>query len=138
MIENRLQILLIEDNRGDAQLIREIITDTGIDNDVTWINDGEKAVDYFRRGNRADIVILDLNLPKMNGHEVLGFLRSNGLCPPTPVVIMTGSTSPTDMKLARENGVKCYMVKPMTVEEMDETAAQLKLILLDRKGCHCE
>jgi CheY-like chemotaxis protein len=131
------KILLVEDNEGDAGLLREVLNNTGIEHELTVLEDGEKAIRFFEKGGHPDLVVLDLKLPKLNGHQVMQFLRERGLCGDLKVIIMTGSDSPSDREQARRNGVTCYMVKPMTVLEMDHTTEAIKNILLGIRSCNC-
>jgi CheY-like chemotaxis protein len=131
------KILLVEDNEGDARLLREILTNTGIEHELTVLEDGEKAIRFFEKGSHPDLVVLDLKLPKVNGHQIMQFLRERGLCANLKVIIMTGSDSPSDREQARRNGVTCYMVKPMTILEMDRTTEAIKSVLLGIRSCDC-
>jgi chemotaxis family two-component system response regulator Rcp1 len=131
-----LQIILIEDNKSDAHLIEEVLKDTGIEHRLIWLSDGEKALQYFET-NSADFILLDLKLPMFSGHQLLDQLKKNGIVGRTPVVILTGSSSPDDRELAKEKGVVCYLVKPMTIEEMDRMTTTLKYILLGERSCDC-
>jgi CheY-like chemotaxis protein len=130
-----IQIVLVEDNRSDASLIEEIIADTRLEHSLTWLRDGEEAIGYFDKGGWADFIILDLNLPKVNGHEVLRFLRGHKACRDIPVIVMTGSTSPLDRSLAKDRGVRCYLVKPMTIEEIDLITRSLNDIFMNPRLC---
>lgn len=131
------RLVLIEDNRSDANLIEEMLGETGLEHELIWLHDGEEAIKFFKDGGRADLILLDLNVPRFNGHEVMRFLNEEGLCQGTPVVIMTGSTSPTDQAKAREEGAIFYLVKPMTMEEIDRTVGSLKKIMLDLPNSSC-
>ncbi len=126
-----LRILLIEDNESDALLMREMIDDTGLETEITWLNDGEKAMKFFDEGKKADMVLLDLNIPKVSGHEVLALLKDSDVLTNVPVVIMTGSSYPQDRERTKESGVVCYLVKPMTIKEMERTTEILKDIMLE-------
>lgn len=130
-----LQIVLVENNRSDAHLIEEIITDTRVKYQLTWLRDGEEAISFFERGGKADYIILDLNLPKVNGHEVLRYLKSHHGHDGVPVIVMTGSISPQDRTLARERGVRSYLVKPMTIGEIDQMVVELAAIFAHPTKC---
>jgi CheY-like chemotaxis protein len=132
-----LRVLLIEDNRGDADLTRELIKDTGIVHEIIWVDDGEKAIEFFQGGENVDLIIVDLKLPRVSGHEIMKFLRGQDNYATTPAVILTGSDSPSDQEIARKNGVVCYLIKPMTLWEMERTTSALKEILLGQRSCGC-
>jgi CheY-like chemotaxis protein len=124
-----LKVLLVEDNLADANLVKEYIRETGIAAQIMVINDGQQAIALFQRINdnieeRPDLVLLDLNLPRRNGHEVLEFIRRHD--GRIKVVIYSGSKSPDDVRRAKENKADGYLVKPMTVEEIDEVVKELR------------
>jgi two-component system, chemotaxis family, response regulator Rcp1 len=123
---------LIEDNPGDAILASEYLYETSYPVQITIIDDGRKAIDFFEnvsRGieERPDLVLLDLNLPRRTGHEVLSFIRSRGI--DVKVVIYSGSKSPLDVKRAEENKADGYLVKPMGAKEMSSIIKELKAFL---------
>ncbi len=129
-----IEVLLIEDNPADAYLACEYLNDTGYTVLVTKLQDGKAAIDFFQQvnvGNKKmpDLVLLDLNLPKQNGQEVLEYIRRQDHS--VTVVIYSGSTSPMDRKRAEKSNVNGYLVKPMTGEEMDEVVFQLRNFLKD-------
>ncbi len=137
-----IEVLLIEDNPADAYLACEYLNDTGFDVRVTKLQDGKAAIDYFEevlRGvrNMPDLVLLDLNLPKQNGQEVLEFIRRHDNA--VTVLIYSGSASPMDRQRAETSQVNGYLVKPMTGEEMDEVVFQLKKVLkgIDGRFASC-
>ncbi len=131
-----LRILMIEDNESDAVLMREMIDDTGLTTEITWLNDGEKAMKFFDEGKRADLVLLDLNIPKVSGHEVLTLMKESGNLTKVPVIIMTGSSYPQDRERTKESGVVCYLVKPMTIKEMERTTEILKEVMVGQRSCN--
>jgi CheY-like chemotaxis protein len=137
-----LDVLLIEDNPADAYLACEYLNDTGFPISVTKLQDGKAAIDYFEQVQKGtkqmpDLVLLDLNLPKQNGQEVLEFIRRQDS--DVTVVIYSGSTSPMDRQRAENSKVNGYLVKPMTGEEMDEVVYQLKKVLgsIEEKVASC-
>ena len=125
-----LRILLVEDNQADARMTGEILKDTGLEHELVWFNEGRKAVDYVRSDGNFDLFILDLNLPNFSGLEVAAALRKMGRFSNTPVIMMTGSNSPSDRAMAEGEGHLHYIVKPMTLEEMDRTVSEIKDIVL--------
>ena len=127
-----IEVLLIEDNPADAYLACEYLNDTGYFVLVTKLQDGKAAIDFFEQVHGGfkkmpDLVLLDLNLPKQNGQEVLEFIRRQDK--EVTVVIYSGSTSPMDRQRAENSKVNGYLVKPMTGDEMDEVVFQLKKVL---------
>lgn len=115
-----IHILLVEDNEGDIILTLEAFEEWNTTNHITVAKDGQAAIDFF--GNNSehaplpDLVLLDINLPKMNGHEVLKFIKSEGRLKHIPVIMLTTSSSATDIKLAYDNYANCYITKPDEVD----------------------
>jgi two-component system, chemotaxis family, response regulator Rcp1 len=141
MTEQRLiQVLIVEDNKADARLVKSFVEETGMPTCITLVGDGEGAIQVMERaanGERPtpDLVLLDINLPNKNGYEVLESIRENDLFLTTFVAMCSGSTSIEDKIRARNNGANAYMVKPMDLEEMNEMVENLRkiLALLDKK-----
>jgi two-component system, chemotaxis family, response regulator Rcp1 len=120
----RLRLLLVEDNPGDAFLIKEVLRDTGIDLRVTVAEDGQKALEILDRTrgdleNRIDFVILDLNLPKVDGFEVLSYIKSMHGLKELPVVVMTGSVNADDRVRAISMGASQFLKKPSSNREFE-------------------
>ena len=130
-----IRILLVDDNPADAMLARELITETGIPAAVSVVTNGELAINLIEDmlGSEADmpeLVLLDLNMPKRNGHEVLKLLRGMPEIMTMLIVIYTGSRSPFDLETARVGGASGYIVKPIDAKEIDETIVAFKELLL--------
>ena len=138
-----LEILIIEDNIGDAVLISDMLDDMGLSIHTTVVKDGSAALDRLGKVVQSrvplpDFVILDLNLPKVHGFDVLAYMKATPELSSVPVVVMTGSLNREDETKARGMGVTDYCSKPSTVEEMDDTIACLRrqldnLMQIDRK-----
>jgi CheY-like chemotaxis protein len=127
-----LKILLVEDNAGDANLIHELVLETGIDAEVSWLKDGKEAIERIEGGLWADVVILDLNMPMVDGHQLIRFLQDIDALGRATIVVMTGSSSPSDKERVRAAGVRYYLIKPMGLKEMLETTMALKKIFVAR------
>jgi DNA-binding response OmpR family regulator len=115
-----LSVLLIEDNPADVFLVKEALRTHAVKFDMNWISDGEqalRAIDHFTPAAPPDIVVLDLNLPKVDGKELLARIRQNSIFNKTPVVILTSSDSPADRVEAAALGATCYIQKPPTLNE---------------------
>lgn len=114
-----IEILLVEDNPGDVRLTREALKDARVVNTLHVVEDGVAALDYlYRRGQYSDVprpnlVLLDLNLPKKNGREVLAEIKSNDLLKRIPVVILTTSQAEEDVLRAYNLYANCYITKPV-------------------------
>ncbi|WP_232702438.1 response regulator [Halobacterium wangiae] len=117
--EEPANVLLVEDNPGDVRLAREAF-ETGSDADTLHVvNDGDEALDFlFRRGDyedapRVDVVLLDLNLPRKNGDEVLAEVRADPELARIPVVVFTSSESETDVVRSYDLQANAYLTKPV-------------------------
>ncbi len=112
-------ILLIEDNQADAQYTQIALEDLGIANRLTVLPDGEEALNYlYRRGDyenaaRPDCVLLDWNLPKADGSEVLEIIRKNASLKDIPVIVLSGSHEQTDVLQAYHLKANGYVTKPI-------------------------
>ncbi len=118
-----LNIAIVEDNPHDVLLMKEFLKDSGIGYRLHVLEDGEAAIDYVREllhhpENAPDLMFLDLNLPRRNGHEVLVELRSHSELNDLKVVILTTSENPEDERLALANGADCYLTKPPAFENL--------------------
>ncbi|MEX2289075.1 MAG: response regulator [Mycobacteriales bacterium] len=118
-----MQILLVEDSVADVELTLEALAEAKIANEVTVVRDGAEAMTYLRRQGphsgaaRPDLVILDLNLPKMNGHEVLAAMRADQALRRIPVAILTTSAAEADVVKTYDLGANCYLTKPVDVDQ---------------------
>lgn len=130
-----IEVLLVEDNPGDAYLISEMLREVGLVLNITIARDGQRALDIMGEGtdrpngSPPDFVILDLNIPKVKGFDVLAFMKANPNLRSIPVVVMTGSLNPQDEVRAREMGVADYRIKASAKEEFDETGRWLRKYL---------
>lgn len=124
MLELR-RILLVEDSPYDAELTLEALGEVNLANGVDHVRDGEEALEYLlRQGRYADrpcgnpvLVLLDLKLPKVDGHEVLRVIRTNESLKTIPVVMLTSSREECDLVEGYANGVNAYVVKPVEFKE---------------------
>lgn len=125
-------VLLIEDNPGDVLLIEEALRESGIDCDLTVVGDGEEAMGLFRTidadPNRPspNLVLLDLNLPKRSGHEILGGIRRSTRCPTIPVIVVTSSQAESDIAKASRLGIAAYFRKPASLAEFMKLGALVR------------
>lgn len=117
-----INILLVEDNPADVRLIREAFKDNKTKNDFHVEQDGEAAINYLNNlksngnGNgttRPDLIILDLNLPKINGFEVLEKIKSNPVLKSIPVVVLSTSDSEEHIYKSYNLNANCYITKPV-------------------------
>lgn len=130
----RMQVLIVEDNNADARLVRELLEQTGMPTDITTVRDGEGAIRMMESAEKGeslapDLVLMDINLPRRNGHEVLTKIRELDHLAQTYVAMCSGSLADEDMVRARNNRANAYLHKPMGAEEMDEMVDDLRRIL---------
>ena len=114
-----VRILLMEDDPGDVELIFEALRDAKITLAIDHVPDGEAGMHYLRReapypdAPRPDIVLLDLNMPRMDGREVLSALKGDKQLRAIPVVILTTSEAEADIMASYDLGANCYLKKPL-------------------------
>jgi len=130
----QLRILLAEDNPGDVLLVQEALRFEHLDYELIVQPDGDQMFRYIERidaGQRPcpDIVLLDLNLPKKDGHTLLARMRRGVLCIHIPVVIVTSSNSPADREAAAQLGISGYFQKPSDFEEFMRLGALIRTVL---------
>ena len=118
-----IEILLVEDNPGDARLVKEALKDGKVLNDLYVVGDGVEALDFLnRRGRYADVVhpdliLLDLNLPKKSGHEVLAEIKDDPDLKRIPVVVLTISKAEEDIMITYNLHGNCFITKPIDFDQ---------------------
>ncbi|MBN1410772.1 MAG: response regulator [Spirochaetales bacterium] len=118
-----IEILLVEDNPGDVRLTLEALKESKVHNNISVVKDGEEALaflrqqDRFANSPRPDIVLLDLNLPKLNGVEVLTEIKSDPNLKRIPVVILTTSKDEEDILKTYNYHANCYVTKPVDFDK---------------------
>lgn len=126
-----VEILLVEDDPGDVMLIRESFADHKVGNTLSVVNDGVEALAYLRAegtyGNRArpDLIVLDLNLPRKNGTEVLQEIKSDPDLATIPVVVLTTSEAEEDILRSYRLHANAYITKPVDFERFREVVHQI-------------
>ncbi len=118
-----IEILLIEDNPGDVDLTKEALQDAKVRNRLHVVDDGAKAVDFlYKKGEyadvpRPDIILLDLNLPKKDGRQVLEEIKADPQLAEIPVVILTTSQAEEDIIRSYQLHANCYITKPVDFKQ---------------------
>ena len=129
-----IRILLVEDNPADVYLIEEALRTHGVQFEMKWLRDGEQALELLTEAGLGapDLVLLDLNLPRVDGKEVLTRIRQTPHLAAVPVAIMTSSDSPQDRREMADLGASCYIKKPPTLDEFLEVGGVIKNLLATR------
>lgn len=128
---NPINILLVEDNPGDADLVCEGFEDLGASCTLQVVNDGEAALEFLFGGAcrgdapHPDLIILDLNLPKKSGWEVLEEIKSSPDQRTIPVIVLSSSRAAVDIHKAYELHANCYISKPMDFDDFNTTLKSL-------------
>lgn len=118
-----IEFLLVEDNPGDVRLTQESLAESKIHNKLNVVSDGESALKYLKREDpfqdtsRPDLILLDLNLPRMSGHEVLQVIKADPDLLTIPVVVLTASSAEEDIVRSYTQHANCYITKPLDYEQ---------------------
>jgi CheY-like chemotaxis protein len=125
-----INILLIEDNEGDILLTTEAFEESKIVNKVNVIRNGEDAINFFKgltsKEDHPDLVLLDINLPKISGHEVLLYLKNDDKFKSIPVIMLTTSSAEADIMMSYKNHVNCYITKPVDVSDFMKAITKIE------------
>jgi len=127
-----IKVLLVEDNPADADLMRETIELSKLHLDLTTVKDGLEAIQYLRGlgafagAPRPDLILLDLNLPKMNGRQVLASVKGDADLRGIPVVVLTSSTAEQDIVQSYDLGANCYVIKPVDLKAFQAIVKQVE------------
>jgi CheY-like chemotaxis protein len=122
------KVLIIEDNPGDVVIVEALLQELKVDLNISIAKDGHEALNILVNGRNGlpDLIILDLNLPKVHGFDVLKFIKADETLRAISVVVMTGSLRTEDEAISRELGASDYCLKPATILEMERTKMCLR------------
>lgn len=137
MGNRELVILLAEDDDGHAYLVRQNLADAGLSNPVVRVTDGQEALDYIhctgayhtRVPNGPLLLLLDINMPRVDGVEVLRRLKDDPKTAELPVIILTTTDDPREVKRCYELGCSSYVTKPVEYDQFVEAVRRLGLFL---------
>ncbi len=125
-----INILLVEDNEGDILLTTEAFEDSKIANKLNVIKDGQKAIEFFEKlideSQLPNLMILDVNLPRISGHEVLAYLKGHKKYKSIPVIMFSTSSSESDIAASYNNHVNCYITKPYDSRDFTEVIQKIQ------------
>ena len=127
-----IAILLVEDNLADARLTQESLKDCKVLNELYTVRDGVEAIDFltkkgkFESVRQPDLILLDLNLPRKNGKEVLSFIKDDPKLKMIPVVILTSSQAERDVVQSYSLHCNCYISKPLDLDEFGEVVRAIE------------
>ena len=129
---NQIEILLVEDSPGDARLTQEAMADAKIRNRISVVNDGLEALAFLQQEGqyegapRPDLILLDLNMPRMDGREVLAAIKNDDGLKTIPVVVLTTSEADADILKSYELHASCYITKPVDLEQFITVVAGIE------------
>jgi chemotaxis family two-component system response regulator Rcp1 len=136
--EKRLEILLIEENPGDVRLIKDGLKNSRIINHISVVGDGEEAMAFLARTGRhsgalrPDIILLDLNLPRKDGREVLAEIKQDESLRTIPIVVLTSSKAEKDILMTYKLHANCFLTKPLELSEFTSMIQSFEQFWLSR------
>jgi len=136
-VSDDVQILLVEDNPGDIRLIIEALRDAKVATELHVVGDGEEAIDFLRRRGRhtdaprPDIVLLDLNLPRLEGREVLADIKADDDLARIPIIVLTSSSAREDIVRSYELHANSFITKPVDFQEFIAAVRSLECFWLE-------
>ena len=131
-----VEVLLVEDNPGDVRLTREALKDGKVWSNLNVVEDGEAALAFLRQEGayanapRPDLILLDLNMPKKDGREVLSIIKADENLKQIPVVILTTSDSEEDILRSYNLNANCYITKPVDFEQFIKVVREIEEVWL--------
>lgn len=127
-----IHILLVEDNEGDILLTTEALAEGKIVNRISVVRDGKEAIDFldakdpYLERELPNLVLLDVNLPRKNGHEVLQYIKESQELKHIPVIMLTTSSSEKDILISYKNHANCYITKPVEVDNFLDVVTSIE------------
>ncbi|MBN7812596.1 response regulator [Algoriphagus sp. H41] len=132
MSKTPIKILLVEDNEGDILLTTEALEECKVPNELHILRDGNEALFHLMTQAKAgskelpDLILLDVNLPKKNGHEVLESVKNHPDLKHIPIIMLTTSSSETDILRAYQEHANCYIIKPLEVSDFLHVTSKIE------------
>ncbi|MEV0806864.1 response regulator [Micromonospora sp. NPDC050200] len=128
---NPVRILVVDDDPGDVLMIEEALEDSEIDKVIDVVSDGQEAMEFLHRegrhteARRPDVILLDLNMPRMDGRQVLGAVKRDEDLRTIPVVVLTTSNADTDIVGSYTLQANAYVTKPIDLDDFNETVRRI-------------
>lgn len=128
----KAHLLLVEDNEGDILLIKEALESRRYVNEITILKNGSEALDFlmkkgmYSKAERPSLILLDINLPRLSGHELLAKIKSSKELKRIPVVILTTSSSNRDIQESYQNQANCYIQKPVDANDFEKVILEIE------------
>ena len=125
-------ILLVEDNEGDILLTQEVFKTSGFSHPISIARDGEEALDFLYQRNklsgaeRPDLILMDINIPKINGKEVLTMIKKDNDLKTIPVIMLSTSSDDRDILESYRNHANCFITKPINFDEFSKAVIEIK------------
>lgn len=125
-------ILLVEDNEGDILLTQEVFKTSGFSHPISIARDGEEALDFLYQRNklsgaeRPDLILMDINIPKINGKEVLTMIKKDNDLKTIPVIMLSTSSDDKDILESYRNHANCFITKPINFDEFSKAVVEIK------------
>ena len=132
-----VNILMVEDNEGDILLTQDAFEESGMKHSLHVATDGDMAMDMLYKRNgfeniiTPDIILLDLNLPKRDGHEILETIKSDEILHTIPVIIMTSSSAEIDVYRSYHHHANCYVIKPVDAQSFIDVVKKIENFWVD-------
>jgi CheY-like chemotaxis protein len=126
-----ISVLLVDDDPGDVLMIEEALESIGAPRKIFVVNDGEEAVSFlrqtgsFNKAPRPDVVLLDLNMPRMDGRQVLAVIKADEVLRSIPIVVLTTSQSPADILSSYSLHANAYVTKPMNLDDLTDVVHKI-------------
>jgi CheY-like chemotaxis protein len=121
-----VHILLVEDNPGDVRLTMEALKESRFPTTLHVVNDGVEALHYLRSNAAPDLILLDLNLPRRSGREVLTEIKADPELRRIPVMVLSTSRSEVDVQFSYDHHANCYIQKPMELDRFFDTVRSIE------------
>ncbi|MFE9203170.1 response regulator [Micromonospora sp. NPDC007230] len=128
---NPVRILVVDDDPGDVLMIEEALSDSDVDKVIDVVNDGQEAMEFLRRegrhteARRPDVILLDLNMPRMDGRQVLGAVKRDDDLRTIPIVVLTTSNADTDILGSYTLQANAYVTKPIDLDDFNDVVHRI-------------